>query len=148
MSTLARTAFAVIFSCVVVFAPLAVRTADAQAPAAARALPRGHVLEAADIVASNDSEANAAFDQDVKPGWITRRVIREGEPLRAPAVVPPPLVARGDTVTVYWRVSGIQITGPGVALGDAALGDTLLVRLDALRRIKVVAKGPSTVDVP
>lgn len=121
--------------------------ASAQRPAATRDLPRGHVLEAGDIehATASREEDDAALPA---PGWVTRRMIRSGELLRAPAVVPPPLVARGDTVTVNWRVAGIRIARKGVALGDGFRGDTLLVRVGALHRVRAVAKGPSIVDVP
>ncbi len=134
-----------------------------EARVAARDLPRAHVLERADIAISGAAHgrtagreyAAVAAGQDhadssgvfAAPGWITRRVIREGEPLRAPAVVPPPLVARGDTVRVRWRMSGVEISRPGIAMGEAALGESIQVRVGALHRVQAVATGPSTVLV-
>lgn len=130
---------------------------------AARDLPRGHVLERADIAIAGAAHGHSTLREDAAvapaqvhadssgvlpaPGWITRRVIREGEPLRAPAVVPPPLVARGDTVRVRWRMSGVEISRPGIAMGEAALGESIQVRVGALHRVQAVATGPSTVLV-
>ncbi|HLV26685.1 MAG TPA: flagellar basal body P-ring formation chaperone FlgA [Gemmatimonadales bacterium] len=118
---------------------------------ASRELPRGHVLEASDIAyaesRSRERAAEVTAGQLPEPGWITRRVVREGEILRVPTVVPPSLVARGDTVRVHWRVSGIEISRPGIALGEAALGELVQVRLGALQRVSAVATGPSTVLV-
>ena len=148
MSTLARLVLAALLAGAAILSPPAAREAGAQSPAAARDLPRGHVLEAGDIVASSALDGSTDGTAHVQPGWITRRVVREGELLRAPAVAPPPTVARGDAVTVRWNIEGVQITMPGVALGDAEAGDSILVRLDALRRVSAVVRGPSTVDVP
>lgn len=148
MRTFVRLAVAALLAGAAILSPFAVREAGAQVQAAARDLPRGHVLEEGDMVASTGGEGVTAVADSVKPGWVTRRVIREGEPLRAPAVAPPPMVARGDTVTVRWQISGVGITMPGIALGSAAAGETILVRVDALRRVSAVVKGPSTVDVP
>lgn len=121
-------------------------TLAAQVPVAARDLPRGHVLVQGDIAPAGSPDSAAAAL--VQPGWVTRRVVREGEPLRPPAVVPPPLVTRGDTVTVHWRIGAVQVARAGVALGDAMRGDTLLVRVGSLHRVRAVATGPSTVIVP
>lgn len=123
---------------------------------AARDLPRGHVLVAADITvpveAPGAPEQPHALPQPQRhalpqPGWITRRTIQEGEVLRAPAVVPPSVIARGDTVRVHWRTAGLEISRTGISMGEASLGDLIQVRVGALHRVSAVATGPSTVLV-
>ncbi len=127
-------------------------SAHAQRIVAARDLPRNHVLLAADLEIVSDSagrmRGTTAVAAMPEAGWITRRVVRAGEPLRTPAVAPPPAVTVGDTVTVVWTMSdGIRVTRAGVALGSAMSGEPVLVRIGALRRLRTIAVGPSTVEV-
>lgn len=117
-------------------------------------LARGVVLTADDIdtlvVVAEGVARRAARDADgerAAPGWRTRRVVRGGEPLRAPAVAPPPLVARGATVTLVWEGPTLRLTRQGTALGDARRGDRVAVRVDATRRFTGVVSGAGTVVV-
>lgn len=123
----------------------------AQQLVAARDLPRNHVLVAADLLPAPDALPRARDRQaaaEPEAGWITRRMVRAGEPLRAPAVVPPPAITAGDTVTIVWMLpDGIRVTRAGVALGSAGTGEPVLVRIGALRRLRTFAVGPSTVEV-
>src|SRR5690606_18092663 len=68
---------------------------------ARRELARGTVLAAGDVDTVVTAAASPARRDAERPaaGWIVRRLVRAGEPLRAPAVVPPPLVASGSPVT-------------------------------------------------
>jgi flagella basal body P-ring formation protein FlgA len=118
-------------------------TSAPAAPRAARDLGRGHVLAASDMRA----------DTVVPPGpqligWITRRVIRAGEPLRAPAVAPPPLVRAGAPVTVQFVTAGVTVAREGTALMTGAFGDHVHIRLDEHRSLNGVVAGPSTVRIP
>ena len=111
-------------------------------------LARGHALTAADVdtvvVETRLAPGDAAR---AEPGWITRRVVRAGEPLRAPALEPPPLVLSGAAVTLVWETNGLRVTRQGTALGDARRGDRVAVRVDARRRFTgvVTARGVVTV---
>lgn len=116
-------------------------------------LARGVVLTAHDIDtlvvdgAAAGRPSRAVADAPVAPGWRTRRVVRGGEPLRAPAVAPPPLVARGATVTLVWESAALRLTRQGTALGDAHRGDRVTVRVDATRRFTGIATASGTVVV-
>lgn len=81
-------------------------------------------------------------------GWITRRVIRAGEPLRAPAIAPPPLVRAGAPVTVQFVTAGVTVAREGTALMTGAFGDHVHIRLDEHRSLNGVVAGPSTVRIP
>lgn len=60
-----------------------------------------------------------------------------------------PVVRRGDPVTVEARASGFAITREGVAMGDAAPGARLLVRVDDKRPpVQAVAVEPGLVTLP
>jgi flagella basal body P-ring formation protein FlgA len=80
-------------------------------------------------------------------GWTTRRVIAAGEPLLPPAVSPPDLVKAGDAVEAVWRGRTIQLRVKGTAAGSAALGERVLVRVDARRRLEGVVIGPALVEL-
>jgi flagella basal body P-ring formation protein FlgA len=112
---------------------------------AARPIARGTVLSTADIVARVVSADDSVASTQVGPGWIARRPIREGEPLRSPAVAPPPLVHGGTDVRFRLQHEDLQLLLPGRALSSGALGDTILVRLDARRRFRGVVSGPGLV---
>jgi flagellar basal body P-ring formation protein FlgA len=118
-------------------APLAAQ--QSAGPVAARELPRGAVIRPGDVDGANASEAQAVL------GWVTRRVVRAGEPLRAPAVAPPALVASGETVQLIWSAPGMELRMRGRAMGSAALGETVGVRLDVRRRFEGVVVGPGLV---
>lgn len=121
--------------------PAAVRAQDSgqvagndSLPVAARSIPRGAELVAEDIAPGTDSAT-------ARLGWIARRVIRAGEVLREPAVVPPPLIRAGQAVQYRVTVNGISVSLAGTALSDASLGDEVMVRVDARRRMQGVVTG-------
>jgi flagella basal body P-ring formation protein FlgA len=109
-------------------------------------LARGVALTAADVdtVVTADAPHPTPHALD---GWLTRRVIRAGEPLRAPAVEPPPLIARGARVTVVWETAGLRVTREGTAVGAAHRGERVVVRVDGLRRLAGIATDAGTVTV-
>ena len=116
--------------------------ASAQAPVAARDLPRGAVLTAEDVVVSDADTLAGGTD---RIGWVTRRVINEGEILREPAVARPQLVKSGDTVDLIWSTGTVQIKARGQATGSGAMGDRVTVRLDTRRRLEGVVVAPGVV---
>lgn len=65
------------------------------------------------------------------------------------AVRAEPMVRRGDPVTVEARSAGFSITREGVAMGDAAPGARLLVRVDDRKPpVQAVAVEPGRVVLP
>ena len=122
-------------------------SAVATYPVAARDLARGEILALVDIArVERPASTNAKKPQDVV-GWRTRRVISEGEPLLPPAVSPPDLIKAGDTVHAVWRGGTIVVRIAGTAAGSAAMGERVLVRVDARRRLEGVVIGPSLVEI-
>jgi flagella basal body P-ring formation protein FlgA len=126
---------------------VAAEVAEATYPVAARDLARGEVLALTDIVSVSSSASADENAADSLVGWTTRRVISAGEPLRAPAVSPPDLVKAGDTVQAVWRGKTIELSIGGTAAGSAALGERVLVRVDARRRLEGVVIGPALVQL-
>lgn len=101
-------------------AVVAVATGSAtDGPLAVRTLPRGTVLQAADV--RGDATGVVGFE--------TQRVVTAGEPLRAPAIAPVAVVRAGEAVTVRVAYEGVVVTRSGIALGNARTGQPVRVRL-------------------
>ena len=133
-------------------------------PVATRDLARGAVLTAADIgyaprktrvphplphsVATVDSTVQPAAENDHLVGWSTRRIIRAGDWLGSPSIIPPQLVKSGDTVEVSWSDGGIRVTSRGLATRSAGAGERVRVRLPLQRFVEasVVAAGQVRVN--
>jgi flagellar basal body P-ring formation protein FlgA len=81
----------------------------------------------------------------VQAGWVAQRAIAAGEVLRAPSVQPPAVITSGSTVKVIFADGPVQIVLSGVAVGNAALGAPVGVRIDRTRRLDGIAVAPNTV---
>ena len=117
---------------------------------AARALARGDTLQAADIATKDTTivwrwNSIAPDTTRVLPGWVTRRNIALGEVLRAPAVMPPPVITSGARVTAIWQDGSLRVVVTGTATNTAAIGAPVGVRIDPTRRLDGIAAGPNTV---
>ena len=123
--------------------PLA-NAAGLQAPVlrAARDIPRGATIAAADIAADSSADA-AAVD-----GWVTKRLVRRGEALREPAIARPQLIKQGTLVKLQASVDGVTVERDGTALNGGSLGDVVRVRLDAQRTVTGTVAGPATIKLP
>ena len=117
--------------------------AQRAAPVAARDIPRGTELTAADIAADSGS-ANAPLSLI---GWVARRVIHEGEALREPAIDSPRLVRAGADVTVRAELGGVVVTRPGTALMAGSLGERVRVRIDSEHFVTGIVAAPATVRI-
>ena len=139
------------------------RPAVGRVPVAARALARGEVLTAADIAFFADTVrevrertraagawGTTASAAPVGAGWVVRRAIAAGEPLRAPAVTPPDAVRYGQPVRVVYRESGLAITISGTAVADAPVGARVAVRVESAgraRRLEGTVLAPGLVQL-
>lgn len=126
--------------------------AEAKIAVASRNLPRGAVLQSSDIVyrASAGAVQSKASGPEPVAGWVTRRLISEGEPLREPAVAPPPLIKAGDAVQVVYREGSMELRVAGRAMNAAVAGGRVTVRVDTERRFEGVATAAGLVrlDTP
>ncbi|MEN3261862.1 flagellar basal body P-ring formation chaperone FlgA [Sodalis endosymbiont of Spalangia cameroni] len=100
---------------------------------AARALPAGTSLSAKDIVKEHGElvgqARNVIFATQPVTGSLTTRTLQAGQPLAATLLRAPWKVRQGNPVAVVSRGPGFQVRHYGKAMSDAAVGDTLRVRL-------------------
>jgi flagella basal body P-ring formation protein FlgA len=119
---------------------------------AAHDLARGLTLADADLSFSTSVQWRAPRrdERAVETGWITNRRVTTGEPLREPAVSPPPAVRPGDAIRVVWSAGGITISLPGTAAGQAAIGERVNVRAETGKRLSgiVTEIGVVRIDGP
>lgn len=119
--------------------------ASNQTVVAARRLERGTVLREGDIAFVPAPPPASAERAAVAPGWITRRVIQQGEVLRAPAVVPAPDVRAASPVAVVTTNGAVQVRVTGVAMSSGIVGDTILVALATGARVRARIEEPGRV---
>ena len=84
-------------------------------------------------------------------GQAARRFVRARTPLFTYDVAKPVSIKKGDAVTVTFLLPGIQLTTQGLALNNAAKGDTVSVLNPSSRRTieaRVTGPGAATVSAP
>jgi flagellar basal body P-ring formation protein FlgA len=132
---------------------LSASIAHAQRPAqrvaiATRSLARGTVLSADDFVYRDTTMRAPVEPSRVDTGWVTRSAIAAGDVLREPAVQPPIVISANQTVDLEWQDVNVRLIIRGTATRNASLGDRVIVRTDAGRRIEgtVIAPGRVRID--
>jgi flagella basal body P-ring formation protein FlgA len=103
-------------------APVVVATSD---------IPRGTLLSADDIrVVTKD--LNKLRDPCYEPqqllGQKVKRSLRKGAPIEKSMVDFPPLVKRGEIITVAAISGGLKVTATGIAKSNGQEGDTIRVK--------------------
>lgn len=120
---------------------------------ASRRLNRFHVITDADVevrTASRQDGSDAVTDSpDGLIGKRLTRTIGKNRPVTVDAVEDPPIVQRGDRVTVRVRSGNLTILGVGLAKADGRLGGQIPVANEDSRRIvygRVVDAGTVSVE--
>jgi len=81
-------------------------------------------------------------------GRVAQRTIGPGEVLLPAAVRPPPLVRRGQSVTVIARARSLSVRTSGIVQADAGLAERVQVRNAATgRTVEGVVRSGDTVEV-
>ena len=125
----------------------------AQVVVATRALARGAVISAADVVTArrriSDTRTDYLTETATAVGRVVARSLAVEQILNAANVVLPRLVKRGDQVIVASVGGTISVRVRGQALGDGALGDRVSVRnLSSKRVVEGVVNAEGMVVVP
>lgn len=123
--------------------------AEVEEPRAARDLERETTLADGDIAWTPAVRWGApqTSGADVSAGWVTRRRVAAGEPLREPAVGPPLAVRAGELVQAAWRRGGISLSLAARAQGSGALGERVTLRTEGGKRLEGVVTGPAQVKI-
>ena len=119
---------------------------------AARDLAVGERLGAEAIRAERvrlaDSGTDYLTDERQLAGMVAVRAVKKGAPLAARQLAREVLVHRGQPVTVVAEADGLRLSQAGVARGDGALGDMVIVeRLGSRAQLAGRVAGPGTVKV-
>lgn len=122
---------------------------EVREPVAARMLGRDHELGPDDITTASTIRWGGADRSEPRDlvGWVTRRQVRAGEPLREPAIAPAPAVRSGERVQAVWRRPGIALTLEARALGTASVGGRVFVRTDTGLRLEGTASARGVVEI-
>jgi flagella basal body P-ring formation protein FlgA len=111
----------------------------------ARDLATGEVVQPQDLIWAKAAAApfDAPRDVDAVVGLAARRPLREGDAVNAHDVTAPIVIRAGDAVVVTWSDGGITLTLQGKAIGNAAVGETVVVLNTVSKKsIEAVASGP------
>ena len=116
-----------------------------------RAMPAGHVLGAADIVARcgdlSSLPASIVTDQDQAIGRTVKNGFSAGQPLRSDQLITPWAVYQGQNVRTVSSGPGFTVSSSGKALGNAAAGQPVQVRTDSGQTVSGTARAGGIVEV-
>ncbi len=108
------------------------------APVPARAIARGEVLNPSDFVLTpltGRMPADAILDFPSLAGMEARRDLPEGKLVLFRAIAPLRVIERNAPVTLVYDTGGVMVTADGVALADAAAGETIRAANAKTRRV-------------
>jgi flagella basal body P-ring formation protein FlgA len=122
-----------------IFAPVAV---------AARSLPRGHLIDEADISYQRSNVSQLGFghiaDGERLLGMEVQRAMKAGDAFRLSSLEQPDVVKRGDSVVVEAQAGSLTVVAPGKALANGQIGQQIRVENTQSRRVidaRVIAPG-------
>jgi flagellar basal body P-ring formation protein FlgA len=118
----------------------------------ARAIERGIVLKASDVIIDrrprSEMTRDTIIDRDLAVGLAARTVLQPGRPLRNAELMKPEMIQRNEMVTLMFEVPGIKLTVRGKAAEGGAAGDTIsVVNEQTKRTIQGVVVAPGRVVV-
>lgn len=119
-------------------------------PVYARALDRGEVVQAADVVMVRQPRPQGpqalADGLEAAIGQAVRHTVRAGQPVLAADLTRPEIVARGEEATLTFEVPGLILTVRAKVMGGGALGDTVpVLNLQSQRVVQARVAGPGQV---
>ena len=126
--------------------------ATAEVVTVARALERGEVIRAADVVVERRPRAEIGREllrsTAEVVGLAARAQLRPGQLLRGADLMKPEVVQHNETVTLIYELPGIRLTVRGKAVEGGAEGDTISVLNEQSKRtVQGVVAGPGRVVI-
>jgi flagella basal body P-ring formation protein FlgA len=116
-----------------------------------RALQRGEIVRASDVVVERKSKTEAAGEAlaaEQAVGLATKRSLRPGQVLRSSDLMKPEVVQRNETVTIVYQVPGVMLTVRGKALDVGAVGDMInVLNVQSNRTVQATVAGPGRVTI-
>lgn len=116
-----------------------------------RAVERGEVIKASDVVTRRIAKAEAGVEpagRDRAVGMAARRALRANQPLRAADLARPDFVTRDQNVSIVYEMPGIFLTTRGKALESGAEGDLVnVLNPQSKRTVQGVVTGPGQITV-
>jgi flagellar basal body P-ring formation protein FlgA len=127
-------------------------TAEKPVVVAARSLARDTILAPGDVrLARQDLGAlpyGSFSSADLVVGRRLRREVAEGAVLGPGLLLTPPLIKRGQTVTLEARARGFSVQMAGLARSDGQLGETIRVQNISSGRVReAVVRSAKSVEV-
>lgn len=127
-----------------IFTLLAPLPAASGGLAAARTLPAGTIIGAADLRAV-DGDGRALTDPSQVIGKQTRITIYEGRPIQATLLQAPKLVGRNQIVRLSFRRGALRIDMQARTLSEGAAGDVIRVmNLDSRNIVAALVEDDGT----
>lgn len=127
-------------------------TAVAPVAIAAVDLPRGAILAANDLQMApcdlSKIQGTPCLDLSELLGKRLKRPMRMGVPIDRGGIDIPPLVRRGDLVTIAARTQGLVVTATGISRMNGSMGEVIRVQNTASQReVYCKVTGPDQAEV-
>jgi len=117
----------------------------------ARALPPGHVITAADTIATfgdlTQLPAGVAQDPAQVVGRSVSGSLAAGQPLRTDVLRAPVVIQQGQAVKLVARGQGFEVTADGKALSQGTLGQVVQVRAPSGQTVSGIARSGGVVEI-
>jgi flagella basal body P-ring formation protein FlgA len=119
----------------------------AEAVIALRTIALGQVIKSSDVMIERRPKTDGIAVEDVL-GFAAKRALKPGQVIRAGDVMKQELVARNDTVTIYYEAPGMVLTIQGKALDSGSMGDVVnVLNVQSKRTLQATVTGPGRVNV-
>ncbi len=121
-------------------------------PVLTRTLQNGEIANGEDVVfirvAQSRVARGALTDSADIIGFSARRQLRPGVALRDIDFEKPIVIRKGDSVTMVFRVPGVELTARGKAMANGGLGDSVpVLNVQSRTQVDAVVTGTGAVTV-
>lgn len=119
---------------------------------AARALPRGTILTDADVMLADQDVQAMGYGHLEAPehavGHRLRRSLAAGDALRPSLLETPPVVRRGQRLTLEANNAGLTVRMAGIAKSDGVIGAVIDVEnVSSRRQLQAIVRSPQRAEV-